>query len=94
MRGIHKPSKLRAALAVLTVAPKEGAPAPYDDCFDVHGSFRYHYRDPGTEGGSCAPYGRLGQSVIACRDGPLTSNYLLHRYHSRAIPTNISYVCC
>ncbi len=50
MRGIHKPSKLRAALAVLTVAPKKGAPAPYDDCFDVHGSFRYHYRDPGTEG--------------------------------------------
>jgi putative restriction endonuclease len=50
MRGIHKPSMLRAALAVLTVAPKKGAPAPYDDRFDVHGSFRYHYRDPGTEG--------------------------------------------
>ena len=48
MRGIHKPARLSAALAVLTVAPKRGGASPYDDRFDAYGSFRYHYRDPGS----------------------------------------------
>jgi putative restriction endonuclease len=50
MRGIHKPRSLKAALAVLTAAPKRRSPAPYDDRFDAEGTLRYHYRDPGSLG--------------------------------------------
>lgn len=50
MRGIHKPRVLKAALAVLTAAPKRNAPAPYDDRFDAEGTLRYHYRDAGSPG--------------------------------------------
>lgn len=48
MKGIHKPSRLEAALSVVTAARKAGAPAPYDDRFDAQHLLRYHYRDAQT----------------------------------------------
>lgn len=49
MRGIHKPRGLRAALSIVTTAPKKGSASPYEDGFDATGAFRYHYRDAGRD---------------------------------------------
>jgi hypothetical protein len=47
--GIFRPKEMTgpAALSLVTAAPKEGRPAPYEDAFDDQtGRFTYRFRDP------------------------------------------------
>lgn len=52
MSGIYRPKELHgpAALAIVTVAPKNGKPAPYEDTYDeTAGTFAYRFRDAKTD---------------------------------------------
>jgi putative restriction endonuclease len=47
--GIFRPKEMSgpAALSLVTAAPKQGRPAPYEDAFDEQtGRFTYRFRDP------------------------------------------------
>ena len=69
--GIFRPKEMigPAALSLVTAAPKEGRPAPYEDAFDEEtGRFTYRFRDP------------QGPSAAAARAAEADNRALLAAY--------------
>jgi putative restriction endonuclease len=74
--GIFRPKEMfgSAALSLVTAAPKQGRPAPYEDEFDeLTGRFMYRFRDP------------LGPSPAAAR-AAAADNRALSAAHDLAVP--------